>query len=136
VLGGAILFFQIPLNMKANELRIGNFVNSDVYGDYQVKGISFNEKGTNLVFKDFNHYPEANNLKSLKPIPLTEEWLLKFGFAYDGFCWSFKLHQIRLIVGSPYPYWIDSSYVCDIEYVHQLQNLYFALTQQELLLTT
>jgi len=120
VLGCTILFFQIPLNMEATELRIGNCV--------------FNNKQIQVNSQHIKWFDEG--LYHLLPMPLTEEWLLKFGFAYDGFCWSFKLHQIRLIVGSPYPYWIDSSYICDIEYVHQLQNLYFALTQQELLLTT
>jgi hypothetical protein len=64
--------------MKANELRIGNWIQGepisipklDMYGDGTMtitgQGIAFMEQG---LYE--GHY---------KPIPLTEEWLLKFGF--------------------------------------------------------
>jgi len=74
-------------------------------------------------------YPEF-----CKPIPLTEEWLLKFGYKlYHDYVWvndntdvlgridKFKDDVARSI----YPR-------LEIKYVHQLQNLYFALTGKEL----
>lgn len=83
----------------------------------------------------------------LQPIPLTEEWLFNFGFevqetseSLKGFgrddidyiflsgitenknmilIWSIKLNGV----------------LTHVEHVHQLQNLYFALTGEELTLT-
>jgi hypothetical protein len=73
-----------------------------------------------------------------KPIPLTEEWLRKFGFAkYDLSKNEFVRNSFRvcLSVRDEFVFadW-DFAYVV-IQYVHQLQNLYFALTQTELTLS-
>ena len=92
----------------------------------------------------------------LSPIPLTEEWLERFGFAkvvwnssireyyrflrseYFGIMLRFGewkddpdgLHAVK--IGSP-PHVSGSTFKIDgIEHVHQLQNLYFALTGEEL----
>lgn len=78
-----------------------------------------------------------NGEKDYIPIELTEEWLKKFDLK------SFKadIHQVHLtkenvgysafIVQENDPEnWIFIK--DDIEYVHQLQNLYFALTGEEL----
>ena len=77
----------------------------------------------------------------IEPIPLTEEWLIKFGFRYYnnhiyvfpnndslrlwGFSWNVQQYLMGLdeFVDIPTP---------SIKYVHQLQNLYFALAGEEL----
>lgn len=71
-----------------------------------------------------------------EPIPLTEDWLLKFGFVfkltgnevYDQI-WEFDQFKI----------WQHDEGFChsfhhggDLDYVHQIQTLYFALTGEEL----
>jgi hypothetical protein len=56
--------------MEANELRRGNWVNV-TDKDYQVTQIL--ERGVNC-----GHIGAMYDL--VKPIPLTEEWLLKFGY--------------------------------------------------------
>jgi len=93
--------------------------------------------------------------EDIEPIPLTEEWLLKFGFELNkltmsGCQWHeliYKPHSIgaslRLTNGDHRA--IDSGYgwtlgnvspatsiIGSIQFVHQLQNLYFALTGKEL----
>jgi hypothetical protein len=82
--------------LSATELRIGNLVNYDTAeGDVftnvidweDLKWLSEDEKGFNLVHN---------------PIPLTEEWLLKF---------PKDLHLKDI------PSWIN--------YIHELQNWYF-----------
>ncbi len=115
--------------MKAEELRIGNWVN--LYDDYnsQVTGLTNTKKV--WCVDDPTDKECAWSTDKIKPIPLTEEWLLKFGFEFDGMFYQFNKHQIRLI-GEEVPYWIDSSYITNIKHVHQLQNLYFALTNKEL----
>ena len=49
--------------MKANEIRLGNYVFDNLGGTLKIKGIN-----------------TESDLSHLKPISLTEEWLLKFGF--------------------------------------------------------
>jgi hypothetical protein len=127
--------------LSANELRIGNLVNYydvDEQGellniiDWQdLKWLSENEKSFNAVHK---------------PIPLTKEWLLKFGFEDKQNCFNLskreKLgHDFGDFAVSKYDdtqmkVWRGDRYigVCHIQYVHQLQNLYFALTNEELTL--
>lgn len=104
--------------MKATELRIGNYV-KDPYSE-TIRLISV-EKDASM----------------LRPIPLTEEWLERFGF-YDGrkriVNDSFlQLTEKRRV---SYTYRIetgaDISHAWHLEHVHQLQNLYFALTGEEL----
>ena len=72
---------------------------------------------------------------NIEPIPLTEEWLSKFGFEnafadkWDGMEWM----PCEFINGKLY-YTPDMHHHASkgIENVHQLQNLYFALTGEEL----
>lgn len=106
--------------MTATELRIGNLV-------YDTKG----EVNTVCVetFVKFN--------QQIKPIPLTEEWLLKFGFDYVDIVggWCNKNHCIyQLEEGwELHPFCtLDKCLQLKIKYIHQLQNLNFALTSEEL----
>ena len=117
--------------MKANELRIGNW---------------FIEKNEIKQFDgDFYH------LLDMKPIPLTVEWLLKFGFEdvdlnMSGSNWLVKEQKgiwrqaIRIAYNERSEEWSltlecvspPTLSIATIKYVHQLQNLYFALTGKEL----
>lgn len=117
--------------MKANELRIGNWVN--LYGDdcrIQTLGMWVHTETT----------VDEAPIESVKPIPLTEEWLLKFGFEVyseydfknyrlpDGFFISMWMKD-KPVAGFEERgvcYWGDN-YV-PVRYVHRLQNLYFELT--------
>ncbi len=101
--------------MKANELRIGNYV--------------FDRYKITQVDKYFYQSAECFWTNEFKPIPLTEEWLLKFGFEkkdddyiFNGFSFTFDENTFYNHVGK----------ITNIYYVHQLQNLYFALTNDEL----
>lgn len=110
--------------MKANELRIGNLVYYlDGNGNFYQWDITVIENG---ITDDF------------EPIPLTEEWLEKFGFIKKQISgpeffekWVFKLFVdpkgFYLFIDHDYEYGI-------VEHVHQLQNLYFALTGEELII--
>jgi len=120
--------------MKAKELRIGNWV-QDEFGIVQYvyriwKGgaeLSSDESGSDDI--DCSE-------DEIFGIPLIEEWLLKFrfkklGYGYDF--WESSVYNIGYINGLWYVYY-KSDTLCNIQYVHQLQNLYFALTQKELTL--
>ena len=73
--------------MKAQELRIGNWVEC-LSEQRQVLGIT-KHNGTNETARHYVEFKKIVPLKLLhiKPIPLTEDWLLKFGFekvVYDS----------------------------------------------------
>jgi len=107
--------------MKANELRLGNsLIDSRSNEIHVVSGNSIHSM----------QYAESTEI--LKPIPLTEEWLLKFGFKSDPENIVFEINGL-LVYKQDSTFWFDLiSDSIEIEYVHQLQNLYFALTNKEL----
>lgn len=119
--------------MKASELRIGNLV----YVGNKLRHVC----GTIDKTIQHNYHPQnstysENYENECEPIPLTEEWLVKFGFEnfYNEFLSSngyfdliFNDDKVSLRVEGQ---WLS----LEIKYVHQLQNLYFALTNEELTL--
>jgi hypothetical protein len=116
--------------MEVNELRIGNFVVENSLVTELKQSKHGNEIGLNDGF--------TYNQDRVNPIPLTEEWLLKFGFEKIGINFQFngisiwfssysKSFQLRYcLVGS------EIERKINIESIHQLQNIYFALTNNEL----
>jgi hypothetical protein len=131
--------------MKASELRIGNLVwdfnvihPTEKYvtvETIELEGCMLrNERG---VYKIKYHF--------MKPIPLTEEWLLKLGFEhFNDTGWSISHKKIYFILSYSFFKNIVTietdeeawAHIYNIKYVHQLQNLYFALTGEELILNT
>ena len=122
--------------MKATELRIGNYYqyagdNGIIYT--QVKEIKHNQFG---LLGDF----DGVNFEICKPIPLTEEWLLKFGFkahTYEDEVFGYVLNDFGYI--NEYQFrirnFIDFEGIIipkAIKTVNQLQNIYVALTGEEL----
>ena len=119
--------------MKQNELRIGNWISDQGY--------------ETIVFQiNETHVNDDLMLDHFEPIPLTEEWLVRFGFeksdkygyflsphkeSFSDSCFTrlcFFLEEMDFIVNSnDYDGW---NVHC--EYVHQLQNIYVALTGEEL----
>ena len=82
---------------------------------------------------DRSKFPLPKGWKA-EPIPLTEEWLLKFGF--DSKTLIFRNGNFTMTWGNGGDYidfqTIAGSYMIHVAHVHQLQNLYFALTGEEL----
>ena len=117
--------------MKATELRIGNWVkwNYEERSDGNAYPVEFGYELDDI----------KNNPNIVKPIPLTEEWLKRFGYYTSNGPWgtiavrgdgrktTYQLDRYG-------EYWTHDreGYRVDLKYVHQLQNLYFALTGQEL----
>ncbi|MDH5570388.1 MAG: hypothetical protein OEY89_01405 [Gammaproteobacteria bacterium] len=131
--------------MNAKELRIGNWVDWDGRLTQIKEG------------SDIDYYIN----KGVKPIPLTEEWLVKFGspksvsaigliprtkLPYKNYktlniknnkeTWLYSLDEKLLMIFTDYKSRLGGNYEMErclkIQYVHSLQNLYFALTGEEL----
>ncbi len=117
--------------MKAQELRIGNLLKiSNKIGNL----ISVLENDVLKISVNSNTNISAP-IERFDPIPLTEEWLLKFGFEYTRILCGFNQYRNKILELSitPNGYEIFFTYKwINIKYVHQLQNLYFALTGEEL----
>lgn len=108
--------------MNPTELRIGNFV-SDIHASD-----SFFAKVRKIECSRCYYGGYHSAYSDLKPIPLNEEWLLKLGFKPFSKDWSKSV----IIIHTRKRGYVLRKSVPTIKYVHQLQNLFFALTGEEL----
>jgi hypothetical protein len=120
--------------MNANELRIGNYVYDDSGEIVQVEQINSDKIHKWITVSKGGLIYSSN----IYPIPLTKEWFLKLGllpvwYGYEDIehrefeistenegVYRLSVNSNEYVIGEP------------IEFVHQLQNLYFALTGEEL----
>ena len=114
--------------IQVNELRIGNWLlYSDGFDKKMVQVDSEIMFEACCLNKDFN--------RTKKPIPLTPEILEKCGFGrndnyYSNGKMEFKVESLRIGMDV---YMVPNALYCSsIQYLHQLQNLFFALTGEEL----
>jgi hypothetical protein len=113
------------INPQAAELRIGNWVMGNK--PFQID--------MNTLNMSYIHELANNAQGRFEPIPLTEDWLVKFGFEKlqnnlysKGRLTYHKTYGWKILEN-----WVKKwSGVQELKYVHQLQNLYHALTGQEL----
>lgn len=119
--------------MKASELRVGNWVRCKIYN------------GTKDVILPFT-WQESKYIHLFEPIPLTPEILEKCGFEVRTYktngvekthysdsrniCIDHVLKKV-FVLGLHQGY-EDEVWIKKIEHLHQLQNLFFALTGEEL----
>lgn len=134
--------------MEARELRIGNIVHYDFMGhDTSIRGI-----GTDVLWLNgIEHGGGPISIDNFSPIPLTEEWLLKFGFSAKDYKKGYigidhKAGSMITDFVLTYPkvlgehqdvfVWEHSKWKYNtLKYVHELQNLFYCLTGEELTLT-
>lgn len=126
--------------IKQNELRLGNWAKWP------------NEKEPNEVQWEMGHWlgVSEGNYQMPEPIPLTEDWLLRAGFekseTYDFGC-SLKVPLYKkfdfsiMLSEKKYYYTIkvwdggcgqENEPIKEIEFLHQLQNLFYCLSGEEL----
>lgn len=148
--------------MEVSELRIGNLVKIKTSNDaafypvYAIDGM-----GLKVVLGGCRQCEGWKDEKLLKPIPITEELLLKYGFKWNKIYNAYEHEDMYVLIGinTGESYWkinisnsipFDKEYdnklylnsemeyhVSDkpIEYLHQLQNIYYFLTGKELEVT-
>lgn len=102
--------------MNSKELRIGSY--------YAIDGVV-----RRLMYDDMRD--ALINEVRITPIPLDEEWLLKFGLEEDGPGYYEITKSVAISIDN-HVYSGRHLATLQLQYVHQLQNLYFALTDKEL----
>jgi hypothetical protein len=117
--------------MKPHDVRIGNSV---LDKDGNIKTV-FAILSNGLVF-DFNQYI-GTPIEWCNPMPLTEEWLIKVGFIKLDSEGYFYIHEYNMgfKVSEDLKMVAWNNLHLDgvkIEYLHQLQNLFYAITNEEL----
>ena len=123
--------------MGIKELRVGNFVTIEGLhdGDYYT---------VNQIGEYFINNDSVLRFKDLAGIPLTEKWIEKLGFDYTkggGIggqdMWAgmgvISKNGNHLFRGTPTHLYLIGYFNTQVKHVHQLQNLYFALTGKELI---
>jgi hypothetical protein len=135
--------------IQANELRIGNWIADRGGKEWQIDHWEYKDKVSSkpdsfvlpAMSMTNSFHPYTEYLDYLQPIPLTEEWLIRFGFTPDhnDYFLECEEHGVELEAswssrnqktGESYG-WHISKYK-HVKHVHSLQNLYFALTGEEL----
>jgi hypothetical protein len=144
--------------MKVNELRIGNYIRQvkthNGFDWDKIRTVAAINKECYLSVNVLEEGESGVTLSKLKldrfePIPLTEEWLVKFGFVrikrpfnvdkmpegtidyyHNKHNYYYNKGSMFLDQGNDEGWNVDLK----IEFVHQLQNLHFALTGEELTL--
>ena len=126
--------------IKANELRIGNFITyADKIGI--VDGFINREICHSSGNRDYNEEP---SYEPFKGIQITEEWILRAGFekltsiekgfksnSYTyGRGYSFIVHLNNGLLSTNF--WQGN----EKKFVHQLQNLFFSLVGEELIFSS
>lgn len=117
--------------IKANELRIGNYIYSSITQKY----IKVHSRFFRLIESEIR----VKGNSTYVGIPLTEELLLKCGFINefedeeDNSYFTLKNIEIQKILFKE-EFFLDNvnNIGVSIKHLHQLQNLYFVLTGTEL----
>lgn len=124
--------------INPSEIRTGNYVlhNSELL---QIESCA-NGK-VNVYAGYYGEVPHIHGIDcgSIDPIPLTAEWLEKFGFSYSKTFKCYSKDYELLFISEGQQLWLceqDNGLLSKIgkpfNYVHQLQNLYLDLTGEEL----
>ena len=135
-------------DIKAEELRLGNKIYMD---DLDISTGKWHQKIIDVGYRDIYNLINGNDMikESYQGIPITKDWLFNFGFEcrlastcikyYIGknkitHDWLFSLTWLdkpELINEPDVPFYRNGGHY--VYFVHQLQNLYFALTKEELI---
>ena len=124
--------------MEAKNLRIGNWVKIPIKGS-EIITPSYHAQIQSIGLfgmLEFLSTPKLNgvkwSVKSISPIKITDERLLKFGFSptNNG---NYEIEYMDIYSSSDGSYiFLFNGFSKTLNYVHELQNLFFALTNDEL----
>lgn len=139
--------------MEAKDFRIGNFVRTKKpslkANDSDIEKIYFEIEEIKKDVVQFNGFLAGELYSDLNPIKLTDEWVRNFGFDDSDYKKGYTGIEIKLSNGmitdfvltkphamddwqTYYAYELRSYRFVDLNYVHELQNLFFTITGFEL----
>lgn len=130
--------------MKATDLRIGNLVkvNDPIFGVNTYKVATIRDNGIITLSDNL-----SCSVDNIEPIELTEEVLVKIEFKKKNDCYVLQNEYIFFVYykdsfkqellasakrEGKYYYNTNELKNYDIKYLHQLQNAYYLLTNEEL----
>ena len=104
------------------DLRIGNFVFAELYGETKILVESICSKNNDV----FNSTTGEMPFTSLKPIPLTLQLYreIEIQLIRKGFSYGFEKGKLTLYLSDEWEF--------ESEFLHQFQNLFFFLSGSEL----
>jgi hypothetical protein len=113
--------------IKPTELRVGNRIK---YNNREAKIISIHEAGILSLSSGVNA-----DLKNIRPIKLSDELLLRYGFIRNNEG-TYK-HNHRELTEvfhtlDEFFFRFDGKFIASCKYLHELQNIFFALYKQEI----
>ena len=117
--------------VQANELRLSNLVQTN-QGVFKIYNFTHSLVKLEPFLSKEHH---IRNIDEVYPISLIEEWLLKFGFRKTEYCFGLikNFGKLRLTIFTDGCFKIETNDLpIEIKNVHQLQNLIFSLTGEEL----
>jgi hypothetical protein len=134
--------------MNSNELRLGNYINWIRIDGNPIEVVSIYNIMRSTVRCCTTTIEELNEIQlyysEIKPIPLTEQWLIKFGFEnrdtrkwlyYKDCGTEYLVEYYKADNTFSFDMLVDGEFrtiIYDLEFVHILQNVWFALTGEEL----
>lgn len=121
--------------MTAQELRIGNHV---VIDDELLSVTAISDIGDVHVIQPFDDHDQIASIDWIKPIPLTPAVLEACGFEYEKKNIKWKINKNTGLefawgedFGTQFGYSTCRRNVSHINFLHQLQNIYYLFTDQE-----
>lgn len=120
------------MKITATELRIGNYV---LYREhiFIISMIRDNNE-VQITNSQTKEVQITTEISAISPIPLTEGWLLKLQLQPKGIRWvcgDFELCQYS----TEAIYYINSKgKELELKHVHKLQNLFYSLQEEELII--
>lgn len=123
-----IIYLTMPTQpITARDLRIGNLLQTKVRNaEVEVRGIHFELRDEWIINGNIPVW-------HLSGIHITSEWLERFGWKHTNTLGNGR----KVYQGEPYLYETENGYMAAgtsliLTYVHQLQNYYFVMRDQEL----
>lgn len=139
--------------MGAKNFRIGNILESKEWGGKGIiEGIEQTQNGFELKVKGFIHKWEKDKYFDLQGVKISNEYLIKLGFIRKessgvvGFDESndneitiyYDFGRLTIVQwGLDTPFYFSNHMLrVELKYIHELQNLFFALNNKELSIKT